>query len=202
MRRILFSIVFILFASTGFSQLVFDLGIKAGFNTSNMSVESIVDIDSDAITKMHFGAFGRMGFGRMYIQPELYFSQKGGELSSNLIKESGDFDYKNIDIPLLLGYKIIKGKVLDLHIMAGPLFSFLVDEPNYPHELDPYLDEEFFNRNLYGVQYGLGIDVLFLAIDARVEHGSKIYDSTGNAEAIPISGNATTFMFTVGFKIL
>ena len=47
------------------------------------------------------------------------------------------------------------------------------------------------------VQYGLGIDVLFLTFDARVEHGSKFYDDPD-----VVSGKSTTFMFSVGFKIL
>lgn len=202
MKRFLFSLTLLLLTSTVFSQVIFDLGLKAGVHTSNMDIKSITEIESDAITKMHIGAFGRVGYGRLFVQPEVYFSQKGGDLSSNLIKESGDFDYKNIDVPLLFGFKIIKGKVLDFHLLAGPTFSFLVDDPNYPHELDPFLDVDFFNKNMYGVQYGLGVDVLFLTIDARVEHASKIYDSTGDTGAIPISGKTTTFMFTVGFKIL
>ncbi len=203
MRRLLFSFVLLILTTSAFSQVVFDLGLKAGVNVSNLNIEEgrilsdyNISLNSDAITKAHWGAFGRVGFGRLYVQPEVYFSKKGGDLSSDLLGVAGGFDYSNVDAPLLLGYKIIKGKVFDLHVMAGPVFGFVTDA-NYPEELDEYLEEEFFDDHLIGAQYGIGIDVLFLSIDARVEHASKIYDDPNF-----VSGNATTFMFTVGFKIL
>ena len=203
MKRLLIALSFLLFTSTAFSQVVFDVGLKAGFNTSNLNItegrildDFDISLNSDAITKMHWGAFGRIGFGRLYAQPEVYFSKKGGDLSSELLDVAGGFDYSNVDVPVLLGYKLIKGKMLDFRIMAGPVFSFVTDA-DYPEELDEFLEEEFFDDRLIGVQYGLGVDVLFLTIDARMEHGSKIYDDPDF-----VSGNATTFMFTVGFKIL
>lgn len=203
MKRLLFSAIILLFASTAFSQLVLDLGLKAGVNVSNLTIdegsflsENSVSLNSDAIVKMHWGAFGRVGYGKLYLQPEVYYSKKGGNLSSNIFELSSDFDYSNVDVPLLLGYKVIKGKVLDLRLMAGPVFSFVTDA-NYPEELDAYLEDEFFNEHLIGLQYGLGVDVLFLTFDARVEHGSMIYDDPSF-----VSGKATTFMFSVGFKIL
>lgn len=203
MKRILFSIVIILFASTAFSQIVFDLGLKAGVHSSNLSIDEgkLLDdngmtLNSESFTKMHIGAFGRVGFGKLYVQPEIYFSKKGGKLSSNIVDLTSDFDYNNVDVPILLGFKVIDAKVLDFRLLAGPVFSFVTDA-NYPKELDPYLHDEFFNDRLIGFQYGLGVDVLFLTFDARMEHGSKIYDDPS-----VISGKANTFMFTVGFKIL
>lgn len=203
MKRIFFLVLVLFFAGKSFAQPVFDLGLKAGFNVSNLNInegsflnENGINLNSDAITKMHWGAFGRVGLGRLYVQPEIYFSKKGGNLSSNIIELTSDFDYSNVDVPLLLGYKIIKGKVLDLRIMAGPVFSFVLDA-NYPDELDEFLEEEFFDDNLIGLQYGLGVDVLFLTFDARMEHASEFYNDPGF-----VSSKATTFMFTVGFKIL
>ncbi|WP_297087811.1 porin family protein [uncultured Draconibacterium sp.] len=200
MKRLFFASLFILFSTVGFAQPVFDLGLKAGVNYSNMSLDGEFDLNSDAITKLHWGAFGRVGFDRLYIQPEVYFSKKGGDLSYDdpfdIITLTGGFDYKTIDVPLLLGYKIVKSSVLDLHIMGGPVFNFVTDS-NYPDELNEFLKDDFFNNHLCGVQYGLGVDVLFLTLDARVEHTSKIYDDPDL-----ISGKSTTFMLTLGFKIL
>ncbi|WP_321375467.1 porin family protein [uncultured Draconibacterium sp.] len=196
MKRLLFASLFILFSTIGFAQPVFDLGLKAGTHYSNMSLDGEFDLSSDAITKVHWGAFGRVGFDRFYVQPEVYFSKKGGDLSYDLLDLTGGFDYKNVDVPVLLGYKLIKSSMIDFRIMAGPVFSFVTDA-NYPDELDPYLHEEFFNDHLFGVQYGLGIDVLFLTLDARMEHSSKIYDDPDL-----INGKSTSFMISLGFKIL
>ena len=87
--------------------------------------------------------------------------------------------------------------------MAGPVFSYVTDE-NHPTELDPFLKEDYFNQHLMGVQYGLGIDFLFLTLDARIEHAGKVYDSSGvsDPEIIPIEGKSNAFVITLGFKIL
>jgi hypothetical protein len=50
---------------------------------------------------------------------------------------------------------------------------------------------------MVGFQYGIGADVLFLTVDARVEHGGNVY-----TEPEVLTGKATSFMVTVGFKIL
>lgn len=203
MRRLLFLFALLLFTSTVFSQTVFNLGLKAGVHTSKLSLneeglfsQSGLNLNSESITKTHWGAFGRIGYGRLFVQPEVYFSKKGSEFSSNILDAAGDFDYNNVDVPLLFGYKIIKKETVDLHVIVGPVFSFVTDA-DYPEELDAYLKDEFLDDHLFGVQYGLGIDVLFLTIDARVEHGSKIYNDPNF-----VSSKSTTYMFTVGFKIL
>ena len=202
MKRFFYASFFVLFASVSSAQPVFDLGLKAGLHYSNMSMDGDFDLNSDAITKVHWGAFGRVGFNRLYVQPEVYFSKKGGDLSYDLLGLAGGFDYKNVDVPVLLGYKLIKSPVVDFRIMAGPVFSFVTDA-NYPDELDQFLDDQFFDDRLLGIQYGLGVDVLFFTLDARMEHTGKVYDSVGNDMGnVSISGNSTSFILTLGFKIL
>ena len=196
MKRILLLTLAVFLIGKTFAQPVLNVGLKAGVHYSNLNLAGEFDLNSDAITQLHWGAFGRVGFERVYVQPEVYFSKKGGDLSYDLLNLTGGFDYSNVDVPLLFGYKLIKGTALDLHIMAGPVFSFVTDA-DYPDELDPFLHDEFFDEHLLGVQYGVGVDVLFLTIDARVEHNSKVYNDPNL-----ISGNSTTFMLTVGFKIL
>lgn len=196
MKQILFLFTFLLIACTAFSQPIIDIGLKGGVHTSKLNLESPLELNPESITKMHFGAFARVGLGKVYIQPEVYFSKKGSDVSYNPLQMVGSFDYKNVDVPVLLGYKLIKAKLVDLRVMAGPVFSF-VTNATYPDELDEYLKDEFFNDHIMGLQYGLGVDVLFLTFDARVEHGSNVYDDPDL-----FSGKATTFMFSVGFKIL
>lgn len=215
MKRIFFAALLMCFSGIMYGQVIFDLGLKAGVHTTNLDVDGSYDvsvfdqnyplfINSESVTKMHWGAFGRVGLGRIYVQPEVYFSKKGGDLSGEVPgieigtgdNYGGSFDYGNVDVPILLGYKFIKGKVVNFRGMAGPVFSFITDA-DYPDYLNDILDDDFFEDQLIGVQYGLGIDVLFLTFDARVEHGKKFYDNPED-----YNGKSTTFMFTLGFKIL
>lgn len=203
MKKILLVTVLSLFTSAAFSQVIFDLGLKGGINYSSLSTSALtfddfkIDLNEESITKMHFGAFTRLGYGRIYVQPEVYYSKKGGDISYNddFFDLAAGFDYSAVDVPVLLGVKAIKGKVVDFRIMGGPVFTFLT---NAKFKGDSSLfDEEFINDKLNGYQLGVGIDVLFLTFDARYEHNSDVYVDPGT-----ITGNADTFMLSVGFKIL
>lgn len=202
MKRVLFSLALLFLTSTVFSQVVFDLGLKAGLNFSKLNTSDLttdggfdISLDDEAITKMHWGAFGRVGFGRLFVQPEVYFTKKGGDVSNDILNMAAGFDYSAVDVPLLLGFKIIKGKTIDLKVIGGPLFSFVTDA-DFDGDTD-YFDEEFINDNLFGYQVGIGVDVLFITFDMRYEHSTDVYEQPGT-----ISGNANTFILSVGFKIL
>ena len=194
MKKLLLPLLFLVISATVFAQPIFDLGIKAGFNSSKLSLD-LDDYNSESIQKMHFGAFGRVGVGRLYAQPEVYFSKKGGEISS--LSNIGSFDYSTVDVPVLLGFKIIKGGPVDLHLVGGPVFSFLTNS-----DIDGSYDADYFKDNYVGVQYGIGVDIAFITVDARMEHGNTVYDNTSDPNAIGFEGKNNTFMITVGLKFL
>ena len=192
MKRIIILAVFCIFAFNSSAQLIFDLGLKGGVNFSKISLD-IEDYNENAITKMHFGAFGRVGVNKVFVQPEVYFTKKGGEFSSNPLDFAGEFDYSAVDVPLLFGVRLLDAKVLELHLLAGPVFGFVTDKSlSGDHEFN----QEYFNDHYVGLQYGAGIDVLFLTLDLKMEHGNTIY------EAPTFDGKNTTFMVSVGFRIL
>lgn len=187
----------IVFALLGISaivsaQPVIDIGLKGGVNTSKISV-NLDDYSSDNITKMHIGAFGRIGWSKLYIQPEVYFTKKGGDFSYNPIDIAGSFDYSSVDVPLLLGFRVIDAKAFDLHLMGGPVLGFMTKSDL---EGNSDFDAEYFNNHYVGLQYGVGVDVLFLTLDFRMEHDGTVYDHPD------FDGKNTSFMVTLGFKIL
>ncbi|MCF6332582.1 MAG: PorT family protein [Draconibacterium sp.] len=193
MKKVLIPILLLILTTSIFAQPTFDLGLKAGINNSKIDFNKS-NYTSETIVKSHFGAFGRAGWGRIFVQPEAYFSAKGGDLSENLYQKITSFNYNAVDVPVLLGVKIIKGNSFDFHAVAGPVFSFLTSKKVKGDEL---LTQEFYKNNYYGFQYGLGIDVWFLTLDARMEHGSS------NLYSYPsFDGKNSTFMISVGFKIL
>lgn len=195
MKKLLVPLFFLILSSAAFAQPTFDLGIKAGFNNSKLSLNK-EDYSSEAIQKMHYGAFGRVGFGRIYAQPEVYFSKKGGEISSNVVSTISSFDYGSVDVPLLLGFKVIKGGPVSFHLKAGPVFSFVTNS-----DIEGEYNPDYFKDNYVGVQYGVGVDIAFITIDARMEHGNTVYDSTP-AGTNGVEGKNNTFMVTVGLKFL
>ena len=195
MKKTFIPILLILLSGVLFAQPKFDLGLKAGINNSKISFD-IDDYNSESITKAHFGAFGRVGWGKFFVQPEVYFSSKGSnfDINSGVLNTVKSIDYSSVDVPVLLGFDLFKLSVVDIHIIGGPLFSFLTKSSvNGSSEISTQHIEDHY----MGFQYGLGVDVWFLTFDARMEHGSKNLFSVPNVE-----GNNRTFMLTVGFKIL
>jgi len=190
MKRIIIIFSLVLFSAAVYAQPIFDLGVKAGLNNSKVTL-NVNDYNENSITKMHWGAFARVGVSKVYIQPEVYFTRKGGEFEdvNDLVSK---FNYKSVDVPLLLGVKLLEAKAFDIHAMAGPVFSFVTKHDVQNAELD----EQYFKDHYTGLQYGVGVDVLFLTLDFRMEHGSKIYNSPD------LDAKNRTFMVTVGFKFL
>ena len=194
MKKLMLSIFFLVLTISLFAQMKFDLGIKGGVNFSKISFDAN-DYSAESVTKSHFGAFARVGWSRVFIQPEFYFSGKGGDVTSDVMSTMTSFDYTSMDIPVLLGFRVIKGKAFDLHIVAGPVFSIITSEDINSDEL---LNQSFYEDNYVGIQYGLGFDVLFLSFDARMENGlGDMYSQPGTT-----SGKNQTFMLSVGFKFL
>jgi hypothetical protein len=191
MRKLLLVIIFAVLTVSSFAQFTFDLGVKGGVNFSKISFD-VEDYSAESVTKTHFGAFARLGGERVFVQPEFYFSGKGGDVSSDIMETAASFDYKTMDIPVLLGFKLINGKSFDLHVLGGPVFSNITSQDV---KGDNLADKSFYENNYYGIQYGLSIDVLFLTLDARMENGlSDFYKQSET------SGKNQNFMISVGFR--
>ncbi|SHE44449.1 Outer membrane protein beta-barrel domain-containing protein [Mariniphaga anaerophila] len=181
------------------AQPIFDLGVKAGINNSKVTFKKS-EFNSESIVKTHIGAFARLGYNRIYIQPEAYFSAKGGAVlapGSDLSERAAKFDFNNIDVPILLGVKVLKGGMANLRIMGGPVFSFVTDK-GFDAPDDDFL-KEYVKDHYFGYQYGVGVDVWHFSLDARMEHGANDIYSYPNGD---INGKNQTFLVTLGFKIL
>lgn len=193
MKKALIIVLFTIFASSlAFAQPVFDLGLKGGVNFSKMSFNA-EDYNSESIVKSHMGAFARVGWNRVFIQPEVYFSGKGGDVTSNMFNTISSFDYKSVDVPVLFGVKIINGEVFSLHGVAGPVFSGITTQDISGENA---FDKNFYESHYFSMQYGLGVDVLFLTLDARFEQGmNDMYQNPG------FNASNRTFMVSLGFRI-
>jgi len=173
MKKLTILIAIVLIALTGKSQGFFDAGLKAGINSSKISA-NVDDYTPQTINNYLFGAFARINLGRIYIQPEAYYNSKGGEYIDKVnLSTINSFDLKTIDVPALIGFKIIDQKAFNLRILAGPVFSFVTDK-----SASSQLTETAIKDNFFGWQYGAGVDFLFLTLDARMEsYSNNLYET-------------------------
>ena len=195
MKRILFIAVLIIAGMQGYAQ--FDLGIKVGYATSKLSTD-IDDITEDAKNNFQVGAFARLG-KRFYVQPELYYGTSGGTFQLTGTDEEQNIKFQNLSIPLLLGFKIINGEKINLRIMAGPTANFIVSKKFSGDEIIQSVEDADFKNTAWGLDAGVGVDLLFLALDVRYEWGlNDIYQPPTNDGTV----KSNVFIVSLGFKIL
>ncbi|AHM59588.1 hypothetical protein D770_06625 [Flammeovirgaceae bacterium 311] len=145
------------------------LGIKAGANLGVAQVEDRdVDWDNDGVTVgMHAGTFVRMNLGRIYLQPEAYYTFAQAQLRNHDIDANKlSVDFHRLDVPVLLGYRITD----HFRINAGPFASVNIRanasgaERDWNSEVDDY-----YNRTQFGWQAGIGFDIWRFTLDTRYE---------------------------------
>jgi len=191
MKKLTFLVILAVLTSVAHAQDFFDAGLKAGLNTSKISTQ-ISDYTPQTVNNYSFGAFARINLGRIYIQPEAYYNSKGGEYIDKInLSTVNSFDLKAVDVPALVGIKLINQKAFNLRILAGPVFSFVTDK-----SVKGQLSESALKDNFFGWQYGAGVDILFVTLDARMQSYSTDLYSTPNFDS-----KSGTFVISLGVKL-
>jgi hypothetical protein len=191
MKKLTFLVALVVITAVTQAQNLFDAGLKAGLNTSKISTQ-ISDFTPQTINNYSFGAFARINLGRIYIQPEAYYNSKGGEYIDKInLSTVNSFDLKAVDVPVLVGLKLINQKSFNLRVLAGPVFTFVTDK-----SVKGQLSETALKDNFFGWQYGAGVDILFVTLDARMQsYSNDLYRS-------PDFGSKNgTFVLSLGVKL-
>jgi hypothetical protein len=200
-------VIILVFLSTGVTFGQFSYGLKIGYNASKLH-SSLDSIKSSFNSGFHFGVFVRVG-KKVYLQPELYYTLQGGIFENNVSNTYNNWKQKvtvgTMDIPILVGFKLIDVKVVNWRIMAGPMASFLVNSKITDVNLNPgpITKSDISNVNWY-VQVGTGVDVFFLTLDIRYQIGlNQMIRSAASLAGKAYDLNATNNMWVVslGFKL-
>lgn len=192
MKKILVVSLFFMLTQFSFGISPINLGLKAGYTSSKITTN--LDFNDGSVNNFLVGAFARVNIGNVYIQPEGYFASKGGVLKeiNGVSKET--FDFNTVDVPVLLGYKLIKFSTFNLRVNAGPVFSFVTKKDGTTSGNDFEVDD--LKDKYVGIQYGAGVDFMFLSLDARMENSlGDIHSGAGDE-------NSKIFMVTLGIKFL
>jgi hypothetical protein len=186
------------------------LGVKGGltFNkvyTDAGSIKANFNQSLDTKTGYVIGAFGRIG-KKVFLQPEVVVANKGGSIEvikvGSNIPQTLNFKYTNVDIPVLVGYKLFNR----IRLMAGPVATLNINEDEKLKDaLQGYINsgvERTFNQASYGYQLGVGFKLLGIEVDLRKE------GSLGDISMLNLSNNsqftqrASGWQLTLGIKII
>ena len=134
-------------------------GFKAGvnYNGNGDYFDSAVSASEspDRNAGFHFGIWGKLG-NRIYVRPEIVYT------STSSAYDEGDLKIKKLDVPVLLGAKIIG----PLHAFIGPSFQYLTDT-----EFDGVTLDDVENDFTVGLNLGAGVNLGKFGIDLRYERG-------------------------------
>jgi len=177
----------------------FTIGPKIGYNASKLST-NLDTIKSNFRSGFQFGLFARLG-KRVYVQPELYYTTQGGVFESNLNNWKQTVKLGSLDVPVLVGFKLLDNENLNLRILAGPMASFVVNNniDEAGGVTGPIKDADINSVN-WAIQAGTGIDLWFLTFDIRYQIGlnnliKEISDQS-------VSSKNSVWVLSLGWKIL
>jgi hypothetical protein len=222
MKKIIFCTALLLSITSSFAQINF--GIKAGYisslGTSNLSSVTSGDynlnsINSELSNGFHAGVFARLNFNKLYFQPEfLYTMGKKNYTVTFQDTQNNDVTYdkkvnvSTLDVPLLLGYKLLDLKFVNLRAFAGPKLRFnagsSLDFKNLTSSGGSSVTQDQLTKDIkaaqLGLEAGVGIDLFMFTLDARYNLISDMYQtklSSLTIDKIP----ANTFVISLGWKI-
>ena len=218
--KIMLIALFFSITSLAHSQLNF--GIKAGYNSSlslsNMSSVSngsydLNSVKSEMWNNFHVGVFGRAFISSFFIQPEVLYSVNKKEYEITIqdvnnqdVKLDKFLDISTVDIPLLLGLRVVNLDVVNLRVFAGPKFRLLTGSTLEFKNIsggnfNPNVLVTDIKKAKVGLELGAGIDILPFVIEARYNIIDNM-DETKLGDVKIANLPASTFIISIGFKLL
>ena len=179
MKKIIFLAV-ALVGSFAMQAQGIDFGIKAGANFSNFSG----DINTDGITSFHAGAVVELNLMPTFsVQAEGLFSSQGATYKDTALDIAEDINLDYISVPIMAKFYILPDR---LSVMAGPQFSFLVDEA-----------EEAFDTKSFDMAAAGGVELkIFAGIFAQARYTIGLNNVSDNDE---IDIKNYVFQLSVGY---
>jgi len=143
----------------------FSIGPKIGVSQGNISVNGSTFSSGNDKIGYHAGLFARLGGNHIFIQPEVLYTNTGGEFTStqgnNTVSYTAKFD--KIDVPIMAGFKIAEF----FRLQAGPTLAFILNSDLSSTSTLPVKPD--YNKATIAYQAGIGFDIANLIVDLKYE---------------------------------
>lgn len=173
----LWVVIIAFFAVGSLSAQDFSIGPKLGISQGNISVNGDgFESGSDKLG-YHVGAFVRMGGNSLYIQPEVLYTNTGGEIreTQGADQKTYEASFNRLDVPLMVGFKMANV----FRIQAGPVASFLLNS-----DFSDEMTSPDYKDSTVGYQAGIGLDIANMILDLK-------YEGSLSKQAESVAGFAT-----------
>ncbi len=142
------------------------IGIKGGANFSNLSL-SKSNLDANYSPGYHAGVFTRVDISKLYLQGELLYSQKKSKIE-NGSSGAQHAKWNSIEVPVLVGYKLLKSENATFRIFGGGVYSYVLnDKASILKQVSQSFQK--FDKSNIGYQAGVGVDMGRLTLDLKYE---------------------------------
>lgn len=181
------------------------IGFKGGVNFSNL-YNGDVD-DNNVLTGFNAGLFAKLPISNsIAIQPEVYYTTKGAELTYDNAFTTGTAKFKTnyVEVPVLLVVNLTE----NFNIHAGPYAAYMVsgkttNDSNFSNS-ETELDTNDFKRFDAGIAAGVGVDLELLSFGVRYNYGlttvGKERSIAGTSYTFPDAKNSVLNVY-VGFAL-
>ena len=158
------------------------IGIKGGSNYSELPVSE--NLNSEHAFGYFGGVMARFDYKRFYIQNEILYSEKSSKIEKTNLTESKNAKWKSIEIPLVIGYKVVDFEALNVRVFGGGVYSFVLDE-NFSSLSQLKDSYKKFDKSNIGYQVGAGVEFWKFTVDFIYQGGlnnvSKNFSSKPNS---------------------
>jgi hypothetical protein len=211
MKKIILAIVLSIIPFVVFAQGPISFGPKIGWNSDRLTTDYTHYV-KDAKSGLQGGVFLSIYLHRLYFQPEAYFSLKRGALQTSFgdpfnpgstLNVSQSVNLQSIDVPLLLGFKVLDLKLLRFRVWGGPVASFLLNKEytlsiNGENKSDRITREDFRKATWSG-QVGAGLDLLMLTFDIGYEFAINSFLTISSLDDFNLRNNL--FYCSIGWRL-
>lgn len=205
LRYLIFLLIWVTGINLQAQSNTFKIGIKGGISKYDYGLSKLIISDPklsltilDKSVGFQGGAVIQIKLGKFLIQPEFIFnsnkvnysvSDSQFSLVDTLLSET----YRDLDIPLMLGFK---SGILRLNV--GPVGHIHLSSTSELFEFDSYSQK--FDKLKYGWQAGIGLDIWKIMIDIRYEGNfSKFGDHiVFNGRKYSFADNPNRLLVTAG----
>jgi hypothetical protein len=190
MKKVLITGLFV-FAAVACSALP-NFGAKIGGNFSKFTV-SKNEMKYSFQPGFDLGFFARAKFNKWYVQPELVYSYQiiKGTSDSPLYANLTDTKTKthNLNIPVLLGYKLVDVRMMNIRAFIGPEFNYILNENTDLRS----------PTNIMGC-IGAGVDIAMLTLDLK--YGYTFTKAFKDEDTLKLNPHNNVISIHLGWKFL
>ena len=133
------------------------------------------------------GGYLRFDNSKLYVQPGIFWHMVGTELETKNEITHETTTFKNsvhsIQIPVLAGFNLIDGDMIDFRLQAGTAIDFItsVDDNNH-------FDKDDLNTSYWSLKFAVGADFWIMSVDLGYDLGMSDYFKDSDGRGGKMSG--------------